>query len=104
MGAASAVRSVLLWALGLAAAAPPLGAAPPAARRPAAPTAAECARAFDRGDYAQAIELARQRLAAAPADQGAQIVMARAEAARGRFEAAYQLLRKVLARAPRNTD
>ena len=87
------MRSLMLWALGLAAAAPP-----------PAPTAAQCARAFDRGDYAQAIELARQRLAVAPADLGAQIVMARAEAARGRFEAAYQLLHKVLARAPRNTD
>jgi protein O-GlcNAc transferase len=93
MGALWWVRSLMLWAIGLAAAAPP-----------PAPTTAQCARAFDRGDYAQAIELARQRLAVAPADVSAQIVMARAEAARGRFEAAYQGLRKVLARAPGNTD
>src|ERR1043165_2689316 len=93
MGALSWVRSSVLWAIGLAAAAPP-----------PAPTTAQCARAFDRGDYALAIELARQRLAVAPADVSAQIVMARAEAARGRFEVAYQGLRKVLARAPGDTD
>jgi tetratricopeptide (TPR) repeat protein len=70
----------------------------------AAPSTAECARAFDRGDYPGAIALARQRLAAAPADTSALVVMARAEAALGRFEAAYQGFRKVLAREPRNTD
>ncbi len=96
----------MLWALGMAAAAVPvLSAAPPPAARPrTAPSAAECTLAFDRGDYAQAIALSRQRLAALPADTAAQIVMARAEAARGRFEEAYQGFRKVLARDPRNTD
>ena len=39
-----------------------------------------------------------------PARHRRAIVMARAEAARGRFEAAYQGFRKVLAREPRNTD
>ena len=77
-------------------------AAPPATAP--RPVMAEYARAFDRGDYPGAITLARRRIAAAPADVGAQIVLARAEAALGRFEAAYQGLRKVLAREPRNTD
>jgi protein O-GlcNAc transferase len=96
----------VLWALGMAAAtARVLVAAPPPAGRPhTVPSAAECTSAFDRGDYAQAIALSRQRLAARPADTTAQLVMARAEAARGRFEAAYQEFRKVLARDPRNAD
>jgi len=62
------------------------------------------ARAFDRGDYAQAIALARQRLKSLPRDAGARVVMARAEAARGHFEDAYQGFRRVLAVQPRNTD
>jgi tetratricopeptide (TPR) repeat protein len=70
----------------------------------AAPSTAEGARAFDRGDYPQAIALAGQRLRAAPEDVAAHIVKARAEAALGRFEAAYQGFRKVLALQPRNTD
>jgi tetratricopeptide (TPR) repeat protein len=77
-------------------------AAPPAAD--VRPIVAEYARAFDRGDYPGAITLARRRMAAAPGDVGAQIVLARAEAALGRFEAAYQEFRKVLARQPGNTD
>src|SRR5258705_10932348 len=104
MGAARKGRSVR-WALGMAAAAASvLSAAVPAVPPRTPPSAAECTHAFDRGDYAQAIALSRQRLAALPADAAAQIVMARAEAARGRFEAAYQGFRNVLARHPRNTD
>jgi tetratricopeptide (TPR) repeat protein len=80
----------------------PAIAAPSAA--PPRPVATEYARAFDRGDYPRAVTLARRRIAAAPADVGAQILLARAEAALGRFEAAYQGLRKVLARDARNTD
>jgi tetratricopeptide (TPR) repeat protein len=68
------------------------------------PPASAAARAFDRGDYAQAIALARQRLKSLPRDAGARVVMARAEAARGHFEDAYQGFRRVLALQPRNTD
>jgi len=92
------------WALGMATVAASVISAAPAVPSRTPPSAAECTRAFDRGDYAQAVALSRQRLAALPADTAAQIVLARAEAARGRFEAAYQGFRKVLARDPRNTD
>jgi tetratricopeptide (TPR) repeat protein len=68
------------------------------------PEASAAARAFDRGDYPQAIVLARQRLTVLPRDTSARLVMARAEAALGRFESAYQGFRKVLAVQPRNTD
>jgi protein O-GlcNAc transferase len=68
------------------------------------PPASAAARAFDRGDYAQAIALARQRLRSLPRDTGARVVMARAEAARGHFEDAYEGFRRVLAVQPRNTD
>src|SRR5262245_17473679 len=62
------------------------------------------ARALDRGDYAQAIVLAKQRLAAVPADTRARLTMARAEAALGRFDAACQEFRRVLRAEPRNTE
>ena len=68
------------------------------------PEASAAARAFDRGDYPQAIVLARQRLKALPRDTSARLVMARAEAALGHFENAYQAFRGVLALQPRNTD
>ena len=62
------------------------------------------ARAFDRGDYPQAVALARQRLRALPRDTSARLVLARAEAALGRFEDAYRSFRRVLALQPRSTD
>lgn len=91
MFAASALAVLLVPA---ATAAPVRVAAPPEA----------AARAFDRGDYAQAVALARQRLRSLPRDTSARIVLARAEAALGRFEDAYQSFRRVLALQPRNTD
>ena len=68
------------------------------------PTAAECARAFDRGDYPGAIDLARRRVQAMPRDVATRIVLARAEAARGRFEAAFDGFRQALRLDPRNAD
>lgn len=62
------------------------------------------ARAFDRGDYERATALARDRLRAVPRDVRARLVMARAEAALGRLDSAYQEFRRVLAIQPRNTD
>lgn len=69
-----------------------------------APAAVECARAFDRGDYAEAIALCSRRLAGAPRDAGARILLARAEAALGRFDAAYDGFREALRVEPRNAD
>ena len=89
--------SIAAGLLAPTASAEPVKSAPP-------PPASAAARAFDRGDYAQAIALARQRLRSLPRDTGARMVMARAEAARGHFEDAYQGFRRVLALQPRNTD
>jgi tetratricopeptide (TPR) repeat protein len=74
------------------------------ARTAVAPDVAAAARAFDRGDYPQAIALARQRLSALPRDTGARLLLGRAEAALGRFENAYESFRGVLSVQPRNTD
>ena len=68
------------------------------------PAASAAAQAFDRGDYPQAVALARQRLRALPRDTAARLVLGRAEAALGRFESAYQAFRSLLALQPRNTD
>jgi tetratricopeptide (TPR) repeat protein len=64
----------------------------------------EYALAFHRGDYARATALATERLKAQPADVQARIILARAEAARGRFEAAYAGFRKALDINPRSAD
>jgi tetratricopeptide (TPR) repeat protein len=88
----------LLAALAAAASAtPPRGTVPPS-------ETADAARAFDRGDYAQALTLARRRLAAVPRDARARLVMARAQAALGDFEGAYAGFRRALALDPRSTD
>jgi tetratricopeptide (TPR) repeat protein len=60
--------------------------------------------AFHRGDYARAKTLAEQRLAAAPGDVAARILAARADAAQGRFDAAFDGFRAALKRAPKNPD
>jgi tetratricopeptide (TPR) repeat protein len=60
--------------------------------------------AFHRGDYPRAIELARERLRAQPRDVDAQIVQARAEAALGRFEAAYEGFQSALRLDARSAD
>jgi tetratricopeptide (TPR) repeat protein len=61
-------------------------------------------RAFDHGDYPRARALAAERLRAAPGDVPARILLARAEAAMGRFEAAYAGFREAQRRDPRNPD
>lgn len=90
------LRAPVLAGLIASAAAP----APPAGP----PDVAAAARAFDRGQYPKAIALARQRLRAFPRDAAARLVVARAEAALGRFEDAYRSFRGVLTLQPRNTD
>lgn len=64
----------------------------------------EYARAFHRGDYARATALAAERLKARPADVQARIVLARSEAAVGRFDAAYAGFREALRLDPRSPD
>ena len=103
-GRCRARRARLLGLAALAAWMGPAADAAPPARTAAPPEASAAARAFDRGDYPQAVALARQRLKAIPGDTRARLVMARAEAAVGDFAGAYQALRRVLAREPRNTD
>ncbi len=76
-------------------------AAPPVPRPAEVP---EYARAFHRGDYPQAKALAAERLTARPGDVPARILLARAEAAMGRFDAAYAGFREAQRRDPRNPD
>jgi tetratricopeptide (TPR) repeat protein len=72
----------------------------------AAPPAAlsEWTRAFNRGDYPQAIALSKERLRALPDDVQARIVLARAEAALGRYEAAFEGFGRALRADPRSAD
>ena len=78
--------------------------APPGAGAVAPLALPDYARAFYRGDYAEAATLAAGRLKAQPADVQARIVLARTEAARGRFDAAYAGFRKALEADPHNPD
>jgi len=97
------MRRLLAAALLAGLLAPSAHAAAPARAAPLPPAAA-AARAFDRGEYAQALALARKRLSALPGDVDTRVVMARAQAALGDFTGAYQAFRKVLGLQPRNTD
>jgi protein O-GlcNAc transferase len=64
----------------------------------------DCALLFDRGDYPGVLERCRGRLKADPKDVGTRILLARAEAALGRFDVALGGFQEALAIAPRNTD
>src|SRR6187549_3906592 len=76
------------------------------AAAPAAPGSSppEYARAFHGGDYRRAKALATERLQAAPGDVPARILLARAEAAMGHFDAAYAGFREAQRREPHNPD
>ena len=76
---------------------PLLGGPPPTAP-------GEWTRAFHRGEYPQAIALSKERLRAQPGDVQARIVLARAEAALGRYEAAFEGFGRALRVEPRNPD
>jgi tetratricopeptide (TPR) repeat protein len=79
--------------------------AAPSSNRAAGPLALpDYAWAFYRGDFAGASSLAANRLKTQPADVQARIVLARAEAARGRLDAAYAGFRKALEADPRSPD
>lgn len=79
------------------------GAAPTAASPPAT-VAPEYERAFHRGAYLRAKTLVGERLRTHPGDVPARILLARAEAAMGRFEAAYAGFREARRRDPRTPD
>lgn len=66
--------------------------------------APESVRAFHRGDYPAALTLARKELEARPADITSLLVLARAEAALGRFDAAYRGFLAALRQDPKNAD
>src|SRR2546423_1420455 len=65
---------------------------------------AECRRAFYRGDYVQAAELAEKHLRQHPNDGPVRVILARAELAQGQFQEAFDGLQKVLASDPKNID
>jgi tetratricopeptide (TPR) repeat protein len=79
-------------------------AAPPSGGQADPLTLPDYARALYRGDYAAAATLAADTLKTQPADVQARIILARAEAARGRFDAAYAGFRKALEVDPKNPD
>jgi tetratricopeptide (TPR) repeat protein len=62
------------------------------------------ARAFHAGNYSQAIALATEALKGRPGDVDALLVRARAEAALGRFDAAYAGFQQAFRLAPENPD
>ena len=63
-----------------------------------------CGRGFDRGDYAGALELCRARLQADPKDVAARILLAQAEAALGRSDAALLGFREALRVDPKSAS
>jgi len=64
----------------------------------------ECTRALYRGDYQQTAQIAGRYLSRYPKDVNMRILLARAELAQGKSDAALQDLRKVLATDPHNID
>jgi len=64
----------------------------------------EYVRTFNRGDYPRAKALATERLEARPGDVPARVLLARAEAALGRFDAAYAGFREALRVDPHSVD
>jgi tetratricopeptide (TPR) repeat protein len=79
-------------------------AAPPSSGAAGPLALPDYARAFYRGDLERASSLAADRLKTQPGDVQARIVLARAEAARGRFDAAYAGFRKALEVDSRSAD
>ncbi len=67
-------------------------------------TLTESTKAFYRGDYSRAAELAEKHLRAHPKDVPVRLILARAELAQGKFQQAFEGLQKVLASDPKNID
>jgi tetratricopeptide (TPR) repeat protein len=89
------LRFVLCGLLGLAASASALA---------ESPGLAECTRAFYRGEFAQAAQLAETQLRSHPNSVPTRVMLARARLAQGQFQPAFKELRKVLKADPNNTD
>src|SRR5262245_17342917 len=70
----------------------------------APPVLSEPERAFYKGDLARAAALCAEALGRDPGDLRARLVLGRTEAARGRFEAAYDAFRTVLRKDPSHPD
>lgn len=68
------------------------------------PDVPEYARAFDRGEFPRAIAFAKEQLKVRSTDVAAQLVVARGEAALGRFDAAYDAFRAALGMDPKSPD
>jgi tetratricopeptide (TPR) repeat protein len=64
----------------------------------------ESIKAFYRGDYVQAGQVAENHLRAHPKDVPVRLILARAELAQGKFHQAFEGLQKVLAADPNNID
>src|SRR5216684_2544465 len=64
----------------------------------------ESTKAFYRGDYLRAAELAAKHLRAYPTDIPVRLILARAELAQGKFQQAFDGLQRVLASDPNNMD
>jgi tetratricopeptide (TPR) repeat protein len=67
-------------------------------------TVSECTRLFNRGDYAQAAELASKHLRRFPKDSAAWVLLARADLAQGKLQESFDALRKALTADPKNID
>src|ERR1700746_2806919 len=65
---------------------------------------AECTRAFYRGDYALAVQLAEEHLRNYAKDVPVRVLLARAELAQGKPLQAFEELRMALESDPRNID
>jgi tetratricopeptide (TPR) repeat protein len=89
------LRSILCWLLVLAAWGNALG---------ESTELVECTRAFYRGEFVQAAQLAEKQLRTHPNAVAVRVMLARALLAQGRFQPAFEELRKVLASDPNNTD
>jgi tetratricopeptide (TPR) repeat protein len=67
-------------------------------------TLADCTRAFYRGDYALAVQLAQTHLRKYPRDAPVRLILARAELAQGNFQQTFAELKRILASDPKNVD
>lgn len=65
---------------------------------------AESTRALYRGAYEQAAQTAEKHLRTHPNDASVRVMLGRADLAQGKFEAAFEELRRALASDPRNVD
>jgi len=95
MSRALILRSTLCGLLLLAAASNLLG---------ESPELGECTRAFYRGEFVQAERLAQKALRIHPTAGPVRVMLARAMLAQGKFQPAFDELRKVLASDPNNAD